>query len=189
MIYQQCKCGVFYAPSRAGGKSHALLRSPTSQPLRVREASLLGSVVDGPQRRCRRRRPRDFVNLAESTIVGGSNLSSGRLGSGQTQGKLTKRDASAGSPHDPAAAGAPDVARCKDFLHGMAPPDGVHEVFYGTWPNGSNFSAAYLRIFRHGAVCATWACMQDRQPRNYIVMASRARQRRPSADTQVSAFI
>ena len=160
MIYQQCKCGVFYAPSRAGGKSHALLRSPTSQPLRVREASLLGSVVDGPQRRCRRRRPRDFVNLAESTIVGGSNLSSGRLGSGQTQGKLTKRDASAGSPHDPAAAGAPDVARCKDFLHGMAPPDGVHEVFYGTWPNGSNFSAAYEsfdteRCVRRGHVCKT----------------------------------
>ena len=130
----------------------------------MREASLLGSVVDGPQRRCRRRRPRDFVNLAESTIVGGSNLSSGRLGSGvrsgQTQGKLTKRDASAGSPHDPAAAGAPDVARCKDFLHGMAPPDGVHEVFYGTWPNGSNFSAAYEsfdteRCVRRGHVCKT----------------------------------
>lgn len=26
---------------------------------------------------------------------------------------------------------------------GMAPPDGKHETFYGTFPNGTNFSAAY----------------------------------------------
>ncbi len=25
----------------------------------------------------------------------------------------------------------------------MAPADGEHEVFYGTFPNGTNFSAAY----------------------------------------------
>ena len=49
----------------------------TSQPLRVREASLLGSVVDGPQRRCRRCRSRDFVNLAESAVAGGSDFSFG----------------------------------------------------------------------------------------------------------------
>ena len=47
-----------------------------------------------------------------------------------------------GSAAEPAAAGAPDLARCQDFLPGMSPPDGYHETFYGTWPNGSNFSAA-----------------------------------------------
>ena len=36
----------------------------------MRPASSVPSS-DGPQRRCRRRRPRDLVNLAESTIVGG----------------------------------------------------------------------------------------------------------------------
>jgi hypothetical protein len=39
----------------------------------VRPASS-GPSSDGPQRRCRRCRSRDFVNMAESTIVGGSNL-------------------------------------------------------------------------------------------------------------------
>jgi hypothetical protein len=155
MIYQQCKCGVFYAPSRAGGKSHALLRSPTSQPLRVREASLLGSVVDGPQRRCRRRRPRDFVNLAESTIVGGSNLSSGRLGSGQTQGKLTKRDASAGSPHDPTSRAA------RTFCMAWRPQMACMRCFMGLGRMGATSALRTYESFdtercvRHGHVCKT----------------------------------
>ena len=44
----------------------------------VRPASSVSSSED-PQRRCRRCRSRDFVNLAESTIVGASKLSSGLL--------------------------------------------------------------------------------------------------------------
>ena len=48
-----------------------------------------------------------------------------------------------GSSSDPAASGAPTLDYCKKFLPGMAPPDGKHETFYGTFPNGTNFSAAY----------------------------------------------
>ena len=55
-------------------KRNMIVRNNTSQLLWVREASLLGSVVDGPQRRCRRCRSRGFVNLAESAVAGGSNL-------------------------------------------------------------------------------------------------------------------
>jgi hypothetical protein len=44
----------------------------------VRPASSVSSS-EGPQRRCRRCRSRDFVNLAESTFVGGCKLSSGQL--------------------------------------------------------------------------------------------------------------
>ena len=48
-----------------------------------------------------------------------------------------------GSSSDRAAAGAPTHKYCKSFLPGMAPPDGIHETFYGTFPNGTKFSAAY----------------------------------------------
>ena len=62
---------------REGGAEECSLRlvSPLGC---VRPASSVSSS-EGPQRRCRRCRSRDLVNLAESTFVGDSKLSSGHL--------------------------------------------------------------------------------------------------------------
>jgi hypothetical protein len=62
--------GAISAVSSAFRTAREILVSPFGC---VRPASSVPSS-DGPQRRCRRCRSRDFVNLAESTVVGVSNL-------------------------------------------------------------------------------------------------------------------